>query len=480
MDAHRQLRGEGRGLARPGGDQGERRHHEGGAEHAPGVLGGGESENLHGLAEPHVVGQDGADTRAGERRQPAHALELVGTEGGDEPRREVDGHRRRRGDPVEGRGRLDLDALRLLGHHRGGESRCGDPPATPGREEAGRAPERPRIRTDPLTAELDEVRGGVQEHPDLGGVEGDVVDHHLPVDVRQLVQPQAATGVDVLRAGFRDGDAHGGPHPGPRPWQEHLDAPPAQRLDPLVDELHHQLGGEEEVLAVERRYGASQWRPAAHRAVDDIADGVADRGRVRQVGERAEGVRTRAHQDLQPPQNLRAGGATGPLVPVDARPGVGAPSGITGSVPVGITDAVTVDVRLPGRLHHAEDHLDVSRRRRASELPDRLGQRVATRGHLSTDDQGRAQHAAPVGGQRREGHPGVLIRQRREQPVEILAVRHQTVAPAQTLRGPRRHDGRGRERPRGVPRAVRPRHRRNDVPGADEGRHTGGERRERP
>ena len=81
-DENPERRGETRRLRRPVGEKRRGRHEETRAPFArlpaePQQQG----EHLDGLAEPHVVGEAGAEAEPGEETKPAHADILIGTQG---------------------------------------------------------------------------------------------------------------------------------------------------------------------------------------------------------------------------------------------------------------------------------------------------------------------------------------------------------------------------------------------------------------
>ena len=126
-DENAERRGEARRLRRPVGEQRGRRDDERRASFARLLAEPqDEGEQLDGLAEPHVVGEAGAEAEFGEEAEPAHADILIGAQSGLQRLARIGGGERFR--PAAAGERLGEPGARLHA-----------PPGRVGRENFGRA-----------------------------------------------------------------------------------------------------------------------------------------------------------------------------------------------------------------------------------------------------------------------------------------------------------------------------------------------------
>ncbi len=159
-------------------------------------------EQLHGLAQTHVVGQAAAQSERGQEGQPGQPALLVRAQRRAEPVRRFERLQRlRRGtaeqvaQPTVGahRGQLerDVDVVRVAGRQRqdlGGS-------LAPGRftlEERKATPQLLRIHRHPLAAQPDQRSLGLGERGDLLLGERVVADRKVPAELHQLVTAELA------------------------------------------------------------------------------------------------------------------------------------------------------------------------------------------------------------------------------------------------------------------------------------------------
>jgi hypothetical protein len=159
-------------------------------------------QQLHGLAQPHVVGQATAQPERGQKRQPRQPALLVGAQRRGEVRRGLQRLQRL------GRGPAEQLAQPAVGSYRddvqrgvdvvgvasgqGEDFGRGRAPGGFACEELQPATQLLRVHRHPLAAQPDQRRLGLGERGDLVLGEGVVADRELPTELDQLVAAELA------------------------------------------------------------------------------------------------------------------------------------------------------------------------------------------------------------------------------------------------------------------------------------------------
>ena len=257
VDGDGEARRESRGFLDPVLDDGGRADQERGADRLARLARRQEGgQELDRLAEPHVVGEAGAEPARQEEAEPGDSLLLVGAKAAQQRRRRDEGRVLRGlgleelGEPAVGGDAVDSDGLAVFlveaaGHAQ--EVGEGRPARRLLLEEGEGAGDPLRVEEDPFAPHFDErdLPGG--ELLELLGGEELVADGDPPVEIDERAEAEAGDGNTALPAAFGRVEAERRLRGAPLGREEELDAG-------LLQE--GRVGGEEAPGLLEREGGA--------------------------------------------------------------------------------------------------------------------------------------------------------------------------------------------------------------------------------
>ncbi len=229
---------------------------------------GQQREQLHRLAQPHVVGEHATQPGAAQEVQPRQPASLIGAQ---LPRERWRGRNRR--DPLLGAAGQQVaePAVRLDSLHRQVLPGRGDTEAeaqeltdgrllaAPDQLEPGRQPA--RVQLDPLAAQPHHRRLGRDQLGQLALTEHLAPDREVVAELGQRVEPERSVGVDAARlAGRRGGQPEPESGGGLGPPAGELEAEPGrgERRSRLAEESVGILGGQRQACGTCRSQRAVQ------------------------------------------------------------------------------------------------------------------------------------------------------------------------------------------------------------------------------
>ena len=413
----RHVRGEAGQLPLPVAEQRRRTHHQRRPrlQRPPVQV---QRDHLHGLAQPHVVGQAAAQPQLTHFRQPGQASALIGSQGGPQALGRLDGGSPRPGQPVDevgkGAGGVELDHFavqhQVAGERGGQRLGSGDPWASP----APQPLEQLAVHPHPAATQPHQRALRLGQRGDLLGRQRLAAHRHLPVEAEQRLQPE-----NGRRGAGRCRGRHGGTHVQPFAEQlgrpQDLDAGTAERLGTGLQQLGHLLLVEADLGRGRRAQQRRQRRPCPSAAAQGQQQiGLGALAQPRQHRRRGApqlsgvhhqaGVGRAAHLDHRGERLLLFGRQLDPELHL--RPGVQAPVGL----------------RQPADKLPDRDRLGRGKGTRPGRVDRRRGphQGVGDRVPQRTDQplrRAQPQRAPPIDGQ------GVALRRHRggdpPQPVQV-------------------------------------------------------------